>query len=47
MNIGNESLLAAVTEGILIAEIYSDLATTSPADRLTLRSWRRELVATA
>ncbi len=47
MNSGNESLLAAVTEAILIAEIYSDLATTSPADRLTLLSWRRELVATA
>jgi hypothetical protein len=47
MNSGNESLLAAVREGILISEIYSELATTSPADRLTLLSWRRELQATA
>ena len=47
MNSGNESLLAAVMEGVLIAEIYSNLATTSPADRLTLMSWRRELLATA
>jgi glycosyltransferase involved in cell wall biosynthesis len=47
MNSGNESLLAAVREGILIADIYSELATTSPADRLTLLSWRRELRATA
>jgi glycosyltransferase involved in cell wall biosynthesis len=47
MNSGNESLLAAVREAILIAEIYCDLATTSPADRLTLLSWRRELLATA
>jgi glycosyltransferase involved in cell wall biosynthesis len=47
MNSGNESLLAAVREGILIADIYSALATTSPADRLTLLSWRRELRATA
>jgi glycosyltransferase involved in cell wall biosynthesis len=47
MNSGNESLLAAVREAILIAEIYSELATTSPADRLTLLSWRRELRATA
>jgi glycosyltransferase involved in cell wall biosynthesis len=47
MNSGNESLLAAVKEAILIAEIYSDLPTTPPADRLTLLSWRRELLATA
>ena len=47
MNGGNESLFAAVMEAILIAEIYSDLATTSAADRLTLLSWRRELFATA
>ena len=47
MNRGNESLLLAVTEAILIAEIYSDLAMTSPADRSTLLSWRRELLATA
>jgi glycosyltransferase involved in cell wall biosynthesis len=47
MNRGNESLLLAVTEAILIAEIYSELAMTSPADRLTLLDWRRELFATA
>jgi glycosyltransferase involved in cell wall biosynthesis len=47
MNSGNESLLTAVKEGILIADIYSELATTSAADRLTLLSWRRELRATA
>jgi len=47
MNSGNESLLLAVTEAIRIAEIYSDLAMTSPADRSTLLSWRRELLATA
>ena len=47
MNGGNESLLVAVREAILIADIYSELATTSPADRLTLLSWRRELLATA
>jgi glycosyltransferase involved in cell wall biosynthesis len=47
MNGGNESLLLAVREAILIAEIYSDLAMTAPADRLTLLSWRRELLATA
>jgi glycosyltransferase involved in cell wall biosynthesis len=47
MNRGNESLLLAVTEAILIAEIYSELAMTSPADRLTLLNWRRELFATA
>jgi glycosyltransferase involved in cell wall biosynthesis len=47
MNSGNESLLAAFMEAILIAELYSGLVTTSPADRLTLLSWRRELLATA
>jgi glycosyltransferase involved in cell wall biosynthesis len=47
MNGGNQSLLVAVREAILIADIYSQLATTSPADRLTLLSWRRELQATA
>jgi glycosyltransferase involved in cell wall biosynthesis len=47
MNSGNESLLSAVREAILIADIYSGLATTSPADCLTLLSWRRELLATA
>jgi glycosyltransferase involved in cell wall biosynthesis len=47
MNSGNESLLAAVMEAILIAEIYSDLTTSSAADRLTLLSWRRELLAGA
>jgi glycosyltransferase involved in cell wall biosynthesis len=47
MNSGNASLIAAFMEAILIAEIYSGLATTSPADRLTLLSWRRELLATA
>jgi glycosyltransferase involved in cell wall biosynthesis len=47
MNRGNESLLLAVTEAILIAEIYSDLLMTSHADRLTLLDWRRELFATA
>ena len=47
MNRGNESLLLAVTEAILIAEIYSELAMTSPADRLTLLDWRRELFAIA
>jgi glycosyltransferase involved in cell wall biosynthesis len=47
MNSGKESLLAAFMEAILIAEIYSELATTSRADRLTLLSWRRELLATA
>jgi glycosyltransferase involved in cell wall biosynthesis len=47
MNSGNESLLTAVKEGILIADIYSELATTSAADRLTLLSWRRELRAIA
>jgi glycosyltransferase involved in cell wall biosynthesis len=47
MNRGNESLLLAVTEAILIAEIYSELAMTSLADRLTLLDWRRELFATA
>jgi glycosyltransferase involved in cell wall biosynthesis len=47
MNRGNESLLLAVTEAILITEIYSELAMTSPADRLTLLDWRRELYATA
>ena len=47
MNGGNESLFAAVMEAILIAEIYSGLATTSAADRLTLLTWRRELLATA
>jgi glycosyltransferase involved in cell wall biosynthesis len=47
MNGGTESLFAAVMEAILIAEIYSDLATTSAGDRLTLLSWRRELFATA
>jgi glycosyltransferase involved in cell wall biosynthesis len=46
MNSGNETLLAAVREAILIAEIYSDLVTTSAADRLTLLSWRRELITT-
>jgi glycosyltransferase involved in cell wall biosynthesis len=47
MNGGNESLLVAVREAILIADIYSELATTSRADRETLLSWRRELLATA
>jgi glycosyltransferase involved in cell wall biosynthesis len=47
MNGGNESLLVAVREAILIADIYSELATTSRADRVTLLSWRRELLATA
>jgi glycosyltransferase involved in cell wall biosynthesis len=47
MNGGNESLLVAVREAMLIADIYSQLATTSRADRLTLLSWRRELLATA
>jgi len=47
MNAGNDSLLAAINEGILISDIYSDLATTTPADRLTLIAWRRELLATA
>jgi glycosyltransferase involved in cell wall biosynthesis len=47
MNGGNESLLAAIREAILIADIYSKLATTSRADRVTLLSWRRELLATA
>jgi glycosyltransferase involved in cell wall biosynthesis len=47
MNSGNESLLAALKEAILIAEIYSDLATTTSEDRLTLLAWRRELLATA
>jgi glycosyltransferase involved in cell wall biosynthesis len=47
MNGGNESLLAALREAILIAEIYAALGTTAPADRLTLVSWRRELLATA
>ena len=46
MNSGNESLLAALMEAILVAEIYAELETTSPADRLTLLSWRRELLAT-
>jgi glycosyltransferase involved in cell wall biosynthesis len=46
MNGGNESLLAALLEAILIAEIYAELGTTPPADRLTLLSWRRELLAT-
>jgi glycosyltransferase involved in cell wall biosynthesis len=47
MNGGSDSLLAAINEGILISEIYSDLPTTIPADRLTLIAWRRELQATA
>jgi glycosyltransferase involved in cell wall biosynthesis len=47
MNAGSDSLLAAVNEGILISEIYSDLPTTTPEDRLTLMAWRRELQATA
>jgi glycosyltransferase involved in cell wall biosynthesis len=47
MNGGNESLVAAFMEAILIAELYSGLPTTSPGDRLTLLSWRRELLATA
>src|SRR6516165_4599434 len=47
MNAGSDSLLAAINEGILISDIYSDLATTKPADRLTLITWRRELLATA
>jgi glycosyltransferase involved in cell wall biosynthesis len=47
MNPGNDSLLAAINEGILISEIYSDLATTAPGDRSTLIAWRRELLATA
>jgi glycosyltransferase involved in cell wall biosynthesis len=47
MNGGSDSLLAAINEGILISEIYSDLPTTIPADRLTLMAWRRELQATA
>src|SRR6516162_187678 len=47
MNRGNDSLLAAINEGILISDIYSGLATTTPADRSTLIAWRRELLATA
>jgi glycosyltransferase involved in cell wall biosynthesis len=47
MNGGNETLLVAIREAILIADIYSELATTSRADRVTLLSWRRELLATA
>jgi glycosyltransferase involved in cell wall biosynthesis len=47
MNRGNDSLLAAINEGILISDIYSDLATTAPGDKSTLISWRRELLATA
>ena len=47
MNSGSESLLSAVREAILIADIYSGLTTTSAADRFTLLSWRRELLATA
>jgi glycosyltransferase involved in cell wall biosynthesis len=47
MNGGSDSLLAAINEGILISDIYSDLATTVPAERATLIAWRRELLATA
>ena len=47
MNAGSDSLLAAINEGILISDIYSDLAATMPADRLTLIAWRRELLAIA
>lgn len=47
MNGGSDSLLAAINEGILISEIYSDLPTTIQEDRLTLMAWRRELQATA
>jgi len=47
MNGGSESLLTALMEAVLVAEIYADLPTTSPADQLTLLSWHRELLATA
>ncbi|MBV9673223.1 MAG: glycosyltransferase [Verrucomicrobia bacterium] len=45
MNSGNDSLLAAIQEGIKISKIYDTKV--SQKDRGTLKAWRRELNAVA
>ncbi len=45
MNSGNDSLLAAIQEGIKISKIYETVV--PQKDRVTLKAWRRELNAIA